>query len=111
MDRDSVRELAELGWQALEGRDHEVSIRQASPGRGRCRLTGSSHHRVAARIDAEHELTGMSRCARQHRASVAGAQVYRHRRVGAGGLGQLTDVDLAETMTDLNLHSRMIIRP
>ena len=109
MDRDSVRVLAEPGRQALEGRDHEASVRQASPGRRRCRLSRGPHHRVAARIDAEHELSRMSRCARQNRASVAGAQVHRHRRVGAGGFGQLTDVDLAETMTDLQLHRQMII--
>ncbi len=52
----------------------------------------------------------MSRCPSQNGAPVAGTQVHRHRRVGAGGLGQLTDVDLAETTTDLNLHARMIIR-
>lgn len=110
MDRDPVRELAKLGGQAIKAGDHEASIRQASAGDGRCRPSGGPHHGSAARVDADHELGRMSRCARQHRTPVAGTQVHRHRRVGAGGLGQLTDVDLGEPMTDLNLHARMIIR-
>ena len=51
----------------------------------------------------------MSRCASKDGPTVAGAQVHRYRGVRGGGIGQLTDVDLAETMTDLQLHRQMII--
>jgi hypothetical protein len=110
MDRDQVCVLAQLGGKGLEPGDDEASVGHAPARCGMGSSPGDPHHCRAARVDADHELAGMSRCASQHRPPVAGTQVQCHRHVGGGGLGQLTDVDLAETMTDLNLHRQMIIR-
>jgi len=110
MDAGEVRKRAQLGGQELEAGHEEARIGQPPASEGSGGSPRRTHHAGAARIDAQHELVGMSRCASKDGPTVAGAQVHRHRGVRGGSIGQLTDVDLAETMTDLQLHRQMIIR-
>jgi len=109
MDGDQVRKRAQLGGQELEAGNEEARVGHPPANRGSGGSPRRPYHTGAARIDAQHELVGMSRCASKDGPTVAGAQVHRYRGVRGGGIGQLTDVDLAETMTDLQLHRQMII--
>ena len=110
VDGDQDRKRAQLGGKELEAGYEEARIRHPAASHGSGGSARRPYHADAARIDAQHELLGMSRCASKDGPTVAGAQVHRHRGVRGGGIGQLTDVDLAETMTDLQLHRQMIIR-
>jgi hypothetical protein len=110
MDRDQVRKRAQLGGQKLKAGYEEARIRHAAASQGSGGSPRRPHHAGAARINTQHELVWVTRRASKDCPAVAGAQVHRHRGVRGGGIGQLTDIDLAETMTDLQLHRQMIIR-
>jgi len=66
-------------------------------------------HRVWAGVDAQDESVAVSRGVSQNEAAVAGPQVHRHRGVGRGEIGQLTDVHLGQAASGEQSHAEIIL--